>query len=108
MDPISAALTSVVTPYPLAAMSALAFGPIAIVLLSHNPVGVVIVIGLVIMGLGLAIDVTLNGISVRPLGSAALRPALALWGALCPIAIAFLIFGRPQIYALEYVAPPTR
>jgi hypothetical protein len=70
-------VASIVTAYPLAAMSVLAFGPIAIVLLSRNPLGVVVVIGLVIMGLGLAIDVTLNGMSVRPLGSAALRPALA-------------------------------
>jgi hypothetical protein len=28
-----------------------------------------------------------------------LRLALALWGALWPIAIAFLIFGRPPVYA---------
>jgi hypothetical protein len=53
-----AILTSLVSAYPLAAMSLLAFGPIAIALLSRNPVGAVIVIGLVIMGLGPALDVT--------------------------------------------------
>ena len=44
-------------------------------------------------------SVTQDGIAVRPLDSAVLRLALALWGALWPIAIAFLIFGRPPVYA---------
>jgi hypothetical protein len=91
-------LTSLVTAHPHVAMSVLAFCPIAIVLLSRNPVGAVIVIGLVIMGMGLAIDVTANGVSIRPFESGVLYKALALWGALWPIAIAFLIFGRPPIY----------
>jgi hypothetical protein len=102
MDAISAALTlfnETVTAYPLAAMFVLAFGPIAIVALARSPVGAVIVIGLVMMGLGLAIGVTQEGIEVRPFNSVPLRLALALWGALWPIAIAFLIFGRPPVYA---------
>ena len=102
MDAIFAAyatFTSIVTANPFAAACVLAFGPIAIVLLSRSPVGAVIVIGLVIMGLGLAIEVTQAGINVRPFESPVLRLALALWGALWPIAIAFLIFGRPPIYA---------
>jgi hypothetical protein len=108
MDIISAALailTGLVSAYPLAAMSLLAFGPIAIALLSRNPVAAVIVIGLVIMGLGPALDVTRDGISFRPFDSTALLIAIAVWGTLWPIAIAFLIFGRPPIYAIEYVAP---
>jgi fumarate reductase subunit D len=102
MDAILAALatlTDIVTAYPLAAMYVLAFGPIAIVALARNPVGAVIVIGLVIMGLGLALAVTQDGLYFRPLDSVALRIALALWGTLWPIAIAFLIFGRPPVYA---------
>jgi hypothetical protein len=94
-----ALITDIATTYPLSAMCVLAFGPIAIVALARNPVGVVIVVGLVIMGLGLALAVTQDGIAVRPLDSAVLRLALALWGALWPIAIAFLIFGRPPVYA---------
>ena len=108
MDIISAALailTGLVSAYPLAAMSLLAFGPIAIALLSRNPVGAVIVIGLVIMGLGPALDVTQNGISFRPFDSTSLLIAFAIWGTLWPIAIAFLIFGRPPVYVLEYVCP---
>jgi hypothetical protein len=87
MDTILAAyatLAGIATANPLAAMCALALGPIAIVLLSRNPVGAVIVIGLVIMGLGLALEVTRAGIDVRPFESPVLRMALALWGALWP------------------------
>jgi hypothetical protein len=102
MDLIYAALAMLndfVTAYPLAAMFVLALGPIPIVALARNPVGAVIVIGLVIMGVGLAVGVTQEGIDIRPFDSVALRMALALWGALWPIAIAFLIFGRPPLYA---------
>jgi hypothetical protein len=110
MDTILAAyatLASIATANPLAAMCLLALGPIAIVLLARNPVGAVIVIGLVIMGLGLALEVSQAGINVRPFESAVLRMALALWGALWPIAIAFLIFGRPPVYAdAGNAAPP--
>jgi fumarate reductase subunit D len=109
MDAVFAALatfTSLVNAYPLAATALLAFGPIAIVALARNPVGAVIVIGLVIMGLGLALEVTQDGINVRPFESDVLRMALALWGALWPIAIAFLIFGRPPVYASAGNARP--
>jgi hypothetical protein len=85
MDIISAALTiltGLVSAYPFAAMSLLAFGPIAIALLSRNPVGAVIVIGLVIMGLGPALDVTRDGISFRPFDSTFLLIAFAIWGTL--------------------------
>jgi hypothetical protein len=97
---------SYATAYPLTATCLLALGPVALVLLSRSPVGAVIVIGLAIAGLGLAIEVTPAGINARPFESPLLRSALALWGALWPIAIAFLIFGRPPAYADVGNVPP--
>ena len=110
MDRILSAYTTaanLATTYPLTATCVLALGPVLIVWLSRSPVGAMIVIGLAIMGVGLAVDVTQAGLIVRPFESPVLRMALALWGALWPIAIAFLIFGRPPAYAdVGNVAPP--
>jgi hypothetical protein len=94
-----ATASNLVTSYPLTAMCVLTLGPVLIVLLSRSPVGAMIVIGLAIMGGGLAIEVTQAGVNVRPFESPLLRSALAVWGAVWPIAIAFLIFGRPPAYA---------
>jgi hypothetical protein len=102
-----ATAANLATTYPLTATCVLALGPILIVWLSRSPVGAMIVIGLAIMGVGLAVDVTQAGVNVRPFDSLLLRMALALWGALWPIAIAFLIFGRPPAYAdVGNIAPP--
>jgi hypothetical protein len=110
MDKIFAAYATASTlamSYPLTAMWLLALGPVLLVWLSRSPVGAMIVIGLAIAGLGLALEVTQTGINVRPFESPVLRSALALWGALWPIAIAFLIFGRPPTYGeVENVAGP--
>jgi hypothetical protein len=102
MDKILAAYataSNLATTYPLTAMWLLALGPVLLVWLSRSPVGAMIVIGLAISGLGLALEVTPAGINIRPFESPVLRSALALWGALWPIAIAFLMFGRPPAYA---------
>jgi hypothetical protein len=94
-----ATAANLATTYPLSAMCVLALGPVLIVGLSRSPVGAMIVIGLAIMGVGLAVEVTQSGVDVRPFESPVLRMAFALWGALWPIAIGFLIFGRPPAYA---------
>ena len=65
-------------------MCVLALGPVLIVGLSRSPVGAMIVIGLAIMGVGLAVEVTQSGVRCQPLRSPVLRMALALWGALWP------------------------
>ncbi len=98
---------SLATTYPLTATCLLTVGPVLLVWLSRSPVGAMIVIGLAIMGVGLAVEVTQAGVNVRPFDSLLMRMALALWGALWPIAIAFLMFGRPPAYAdVGNVAPP--
>jgi hypothetical protein len=100
-------LANLATAYPLTAICVLALGPVLIVMLSRSPVGAMIVIGIAILGLGLAVEVTPAGVNVRPYESPVLRMALALWGALWPIAFAFLIFGRPPAYAdVGAVSPP--